>query len=98
MISYTVPPHDEATFYVIQEIRGKGRREAIHQYGDILCESCDYVLANEGETITIGHTCRRCNTPVVDFLPVKDEKGDWLPHPKDEPFEEYVKRTGYKDD
>lgn len=73
MQTYTIPPYTEETHRVIQDVPGKGEHEAISVWGDIACESCDYILANEGQTISIGHACRRCGTKVVRFDPLKKQ-------------------------
>lgn len=69
---YKVPPHGEETHRVVQYLEGRNHpiQEAISVYGDIMCESCDFVLANEGETVKIGHKCKRCQTSVIGFVPL----------------------------
>lgn len=57
---------------VMQYVQGKGVREAIEEHGNVLCESCDYVLAHEGQTISVGHACIRCKTEVVGFCNPND--------------------------
>lgn len=72
---YTILDRDEATHRVMQHLEGKNdpRREAIVEWGEVLCESCDASMAKEGQTITIGFKCWRCATPVVGFDPIKKE-------------------------
>jgi hypothetical protein len=72
MNEYLIPPHGQETHRVIQHLEGKDppRQEAISEYGDILCESCDACIAMEGTILKIGHRCWRCWTPVVAFEPI----------------------------
>lgn len=70
--SYVVPPYEEETHYVIQHVAGRTepRQRCASVWGEIACESCDYILAGEGKVLRVGDKCRRCNTPVIAFEPI----------------------------
>jgi hypothetical protein len=70
MNTYTIPETGKSTHRVMQDLGSKGIREAISEYDELLCESCDSVLARAGETINIGYSCKRCGTQVVAFEPI----------------------------
>lgn len=71
MNTYIVPRHDEETHRVIQDVPGTGWRSAVYDYGSVACASCDQYIANEGETLQVGHRCK-CGSTVVGFVPIRD--------------------------
>jgi hypothetical protein len=52
------------------DVANELHREASVEHGEALCDSCDAVIAREGETVNIGHRCWRCSTEVIGFEPV----------------------------
>lgn len=72
METYLVPPYGEETHYVIQHVAGRTepRQRCVSVWGDIACESCDAILANEGKVLRIGDKCWCCGTPVIAFDPI----------------------------
>lgn len=49
----------------VQYVRHKGLNTAVIEYGELLCDACDQVVANEGTTVRVGDTCWCCHTPIV---------------------------------
>lgn len=72
LMEYKVVDDDKKTHRIIQWVNGKRHpmHEAIIQWGESLCESCDRLLANENQVIKIGHQCQSCKTPVIGFMPM----------------------------
>lgn len=62
--SYTAGKDDES-LTVFQYIPGKGTRYCIERHGELICDCCDSVIANEGTSIKIGHKCWNCQSQVT---------------------------------
>ena len=68
----TLPPLNGVLEYkVVQHVFDKGERNCLYENDELLCDSCDSVIAKHDETITVGQSCQRCHTPIVRLLPLE---------------------------
>lgn len=72
MTTEYVNRHEQETHRVMIESCGR-RLPCISEWGDVLCESCDAVLASEGTPMRLGDKCWRCAAVIVAFEPVRQE-------------------------
>lgn len=55
---------------VLRDSEGR-ERSAGDNYGDIECPFCDFVVCNDGATLTVGDQCKRCKATVAYLKPTR---------------------------